>query len=111
MVSGLISVSVVAFPAKNVEGKNALSSFSKRSINVATFELHESHCLRHIKLCDVCNEPVPVVEMTTHFEENHAPTPCDLCGLQVPADQHEDHKVCSYALWFIYTYVPIERQG
>ena len=67
--------------------------FSKRSINRATFELHESHCLRHIKLCEECGEPVPLKDIDEHFKENHAPQPCGLCGDPIAPDDLQDHQV------------------
>ena len=72
---------------------NICLCFSKRSIKAATFELHESHCVRHIKLCSVCDEPIPLKEMEDHFKENHAPTPCDLCGSLIAPDELEEHQV------------------
>ena len=70
-----------------------LPPFSKREIGISTFELHEAHCQRHIRLCEVCQDPVPIQNMEEHFAENHAPTSCDLCGASMPKDKLEEHMV------------------
>ena len=66
---------------------------SERLIPAAAFILHETHCRRHLKLCEVCNEPVPVQDMEEHMAENHAPTSCEWCGASMPRDQLEEHTV------------------
>ena len=67
---------------------------SKRLISASVFVTHEAHCRRHLALCEVCDEPVPVQEMERHHQENHALTPCDRCGARLPRDQLEEHVVC-----------------
>ena len=51
------------------------------------------HCRRHITLCPVCGDPVPVKEQEEHFQEYHALEACDVCGEQVQRDKLEEHKV------------------
>lgn len=67
--------------------------FSKRDIIVASFLLHEVHCKRNLKLCDMCGNPVPKSEIEQHYLEEHAPEPCDLCGEKLPKDGLDAHKV------------------
>lgn len=55
--------------------------------------MHTLHCHRRIKLCPVCNEPVPKEQMEQHHEDNHTEAPCDLCGQGIMKDQLEDHQV------------------
>lgn len=66
---------------------------SKRDIKESTFVLHESHCKRHITLCEICEEPISIREKDEHFQENHAPVACTICGQLVPKDTLDDHKV------------------
>ena len=66
---------------------------SKREIVAANFMMHEVHCRRNISLCTRCGEPVPMIEMETHFEENHSEVECDLCRGNVEKLYLTQHKV------------------
>ena len=66
---------------------------SRMNIKAATFDLHESHCRRHILYCAECEEGVPRQEFDEHVEECHAPSACPLCGESVKKHLLDDHKV------------------
>lgn len=53
--------------------------------------MHQNHCQRNIKLCEHCQEPVPISDMEEHFEEEHKKIPCE-CGESIEKCKVEDHK-------------------
>ncbi len=65
---------------------------SKQEINLASFLMHESFCLRNIVLCDKCSQPFDKSQRQEHFEEYHALVACE-CGEQVEKSEIESHKV------------------
>ena len=44
-------------------------------------------------LCEICEELIPISEKDEHFQENHAPEDCTMCGRQFPKEKLDDHKV------------------
>ncbi|XP_053130618.1 XIAP-associated factor 1 isoform X2 [Hemicordylus capensis] len=51
---------------------------SKRNVAAANLSLHEAHCLRFLKVCPDCNEPVALKDMKEHFEKAHEQVRCQL---------------------------------
>lgn len=70
-----------------------LSWCSKSDIPGAVFQIHEVHCRKHMVLCDICDDPIPIREKEEHFKEYHAPALCELCGMSVPTGTLNEHKV------------------
>lgn len=56
--------------------------------------MHEMHCLRHLMLCEHCQEPIPRSERDQHFNDVHAKVPCTLCGVEMEKDHLDTHMVC-----------------
>ena len=54
--------------------------------------MHTMHCHKNIKLCNQCQEPVPVSQMDEHFEEYHVKVKCK-CGLEIEKGEVEQHEV------------------
>ncbi|KAK7882808.1 hypothetical protein WMY93_028982 [Mugilogobius chulae] len=55
------------------------NSQRKKAVAEANFALHESHCSRFLRLCQDCNENVPVSEMEQHRQEQHTQVKCPKC--------------------------------
>lgn len=78
---------------------------SKRDIPASKFELHETHCQRHMTVCEECEEVVPKQRLEEHKTEFHAPIPCDLCGVTVAKHDLEDHKVGGTLVVFVCAFI------
>jgi len=55
--------------------------------------MHELHCIRHMKLCPKCNEPVNKNAMQEHMETEHKEIKCPACGMKVYEKQLTQHQV------------------
>jgi len=55
--------------------------------------MHSLHCHRNLEKCRFCGDAVPRSDMQEHHAEQHAEKSCSDCGLNIPQDCHEAHKV------------------
>lgn len=62
-----------------------------RDIPKDNFEIHSVHCVRNIRNCAVCTEPVPITLMQEHIERMHSMLNCPRCREQVRGADMEDH--------------------
>ena len=46
--------------------------YSKRDIPAANLDLHLSHCIKNLRLCTLCDDPIPIREFEDHIKEEHA---------------------------------------
>eukprot|EP00794_Sanderia_malayensis_P014248 gene14248-15734_t len=68
----------------------------KRDIPNQNFYMHDLHCHRNVRLCEKCDEPVPMSEMAEHNEEFHALVECR-CKEMIEKSNLEKHeKYCSH---------------
>lgn len=65
---------------------------SKRDIMQQNYEMHEVHCHRKLKLCEKCEEPIPISEMVEHMNEYHALVECK-CKMRVEKSLLQKHEV------------------
>ncbi|KAJ0173329.1 hypothetical protein K1T71_011505 [Dendrolimus kikuchii] len=73
------------------ESESKICSNCKREIPAVNYTIHTVHCARNIKVCPVCKEPVPQVELQEHHEKYHKLLPCKQCGESVCGTDLEDH--------------------
>lgn len=88
----------------------------RNEIPPENFQLHELHCVRNIKFCDLCSLPVQKANFDSHVAESHQTCtscklifpknsfdghlfPCEHCGLHVCPQIHQTHvRLCAVAL-------------
>lgn len=102
---------------ESAEVKTAIDCTNCRNeILPGNFQLHELHCVRNIKFCDLCDLPVQKTLFDSHAAESHQTCttcklifpknsfnghlfPCEHCGLYVCPQTHQSHvKMCAVAL-------------
>ncbi|XP_063677483.1 XIAP-associated factor 1-like [Bolinopsis microptera] len=70
----------------------------KRDIPAANLDLHLSHCIKNLRLCTLCDDPIPIREFEDHIKEEHAEVECSKCKTKFQQGNEELHlSVCSEA--------------
>lgn len=54
--------------------------------------LHENFCLKYVKKCEICDEPVNIDDMDDHIVENHKKIDCYDCGKYMDKKLLSSHK-------------------
>lgn len=54
--------------------------------------LHESFCIKHVKCCEICQEPINIDELQDHIDEKHKNIGCNDCGKDLEKARFSSHK-------------------
>lgn len=70
-----------------------------RYVPSSSYAMHEMHCSRQIKRCDVCNEAVKRTELDAHMQ-THTMVDCEACGKSLERQHLRKHKrnKCAYRM-------------
>ncbi|KAL5265360.1 hypothetical protein ACHWQZ_G006184 [Mnemiopsis leidyi] len=70
----------------------------KRDIPAANLDLHLSHCVKNLRLCTLCDDPIPIREFEDHIKEEHAEIECSKCKSKFQQGDEDLHEsVCPEA--------------
>ncbi|XP_077318157.1 TRAF-type zinc finger domain-containing protein 1 [Lithobates pipiens] len=83
--------------ASSTEQETRLCGNCKRDISLINFTIHEIHCHRNIRICEVCKEPVPSIDMEEHMNTEHVQVTCK-CKMGMEKNLLEEHERSSCPL-------------
>lgn len=73
---------------------------SKRSVPSVSFTLHSVHCRRFMKVCEKCEEPIPITQIEEHNIDVHSLIQCLECQQQIEKGSKDSHNVSIYFLLY-----------